>query len=462
MGDREPDDDEDEFSDADDDEGLRAPRDAGGRGDDDFDEFEDSMAQYSNSGGDPKSQQVANKPYDEAVELSESEGGDSPGGGGSKSGAGTSGYGGGGGGGGGGPHGDATVTNQPFDEAHDLTSEGSVDDDDDDDDAGGRGPRVVDASPQAANTAKAQMGSSQGMAGARQTGGGDYGGMRAPVDQDDDDDDEPEQPQTSQRRAVANVPAMPAKQEDDGDYSGGAGEEGGAPVEGMYDPAEYASLPVSAEIKELFQYITRYKPHNIELETKMRPFIPDYIPSVGDIDPFIKVPRPDGKADNLGLVTLDEPASIQSDPTVLTLQLRAVSKSSGAQPMLVRSVEHAEKDPKAIAGWINSIADLHRHKPAPSVRYSKPMPDIETLMQIWPAPVEELLETNALPDADINLDLASYVRTVCAMLDIPVYGSLTEALHVLFTLYSDFKANVHFQQAMFNEQQQAEQMEQLS
>jgi intraflagellar transport protein 46 len=35
---------------------------------------------------------------------------------------------------------------------------------------------------------------------------------------------------------------------------------------------------------------------------------------------------------------------------------------------------------------------------------------------------------------------------MCAILDIPVYSSLTESLHVLFTLYSDFKANVHFQQ----------------
>ena len=116
--------------------------------------------------------------------------------------------------------------------------------------------------------------------------------------------------------------------------------------------------------------------------------------------------------------------------------------------MLVRAVEHAEKDPKAITGWINSISDLHRHKPAPSVRYSKPMPDIEALMQIWPAPMEELLDTHPLPDAEISLDLASYVRMVCAMLDIPVHNSLTESLHVLFTLYSDFKANVHFQQQL--------------
>merc|ERR1719181_543986 len=242
----------------------------------------------------------------------------------------------------------------------------------------------------------------------------------------------------------------PQGDDDDDDEYGGGGEGGGgsAVPEGLYDPEEHADLPVSAEIKELFQYITRYKPHNIELETKMRPFIPDYIPAVGDIDPFIKVPRPDGKADNLGLVTLDEPASVQSDPTVLTLQLRAVTKSSAAQPMLVRAVEEAEKNPKAITGWINSIAELHKHKPAPSVRYTKQMPDIEALMQIWPAPIEEMLETTRLPDADLAVDLADYVRLMCSMLDIPVHGSLTESLHVFFTLYSDFKANVVFQQQL--------------
>ena len=51
---------------------------------------------------------------------------------------------------------------------------------------------------------------------------------------------------------------------------------------------------MSGEIKELFQYVSRYKPHNIELETKMRPFIPDYIPAVGEIDHFAKV-RPRGR-----------------------------------------------------------------------------------------------------------------------------------------------------------------------
>ena len=119
--------------------------------------------------------------------------------------------------------------------------------------------------------------------------------------------------------------------------------------------------------------------------------------------------------------------------------------------MAVASVDAAEKDPKAISRWISSINDLHRHKPPPSVHYSKPMPDIEALMQIWPAQFEELLETAKLPGADLQAELPELVRIVCALLDIPVYSSLTESLHVLFTLYSDFKANVHFQQQIGEE-----------
>ncbi len=54
-------------------------------------------------------------------------------------------------------------------------------------------------------------------------------------------------------------------------------------------------------MRELFGFIGRYKPQSVELETKIKPFIPDYIPAVGGIDEFIKVPRPDGKPDYLGL-----------------------------------------------------------------------------------------------------------------------------------------------------------------
>lgn len=57
---------------------------------------------------------------------------------------------------------------------------------------------------------------------------------------------------------------------------------------------------MSAEIKDLFQYIGRYKVHDVDLDTSLRCFVPDYIPAVGDMDAFLKIPRPDDKPDELG------------------------------------------------------------------------------------------------------------------------------------------------------------------
>jgi intraflagellar transport protein 46 len=51
----------------------------------------------------------------------------------------------------------------------------------------------------------------------------------------------------------------------------------------------FKEMSTNDEMKELFQYITRYRPQDIELEPELKPFIPDYIPAIGDIDAFIKV-----------------------------------------------------------------------------------------------------------------------------------------------------------------------------
>ncbi len=37
----------------------------------------------------------------------------------------------------------------------------------------------------------------------------------------------------------------------------------------------------------------------------------------------------------------------------------------------VKSIAEAEKSPKAIDNWIDSITDLHRSKPPPNVHYTK-------------------------------------------------------------------------------------------
>ena len=216
-------------------------------------------------------------------------------------------------------------------------------------------------------------------------------------------------------------------------------------VEGEYNPEDYAHLNVSAEVKDLWNYIGRYKPHNIELETKLKCFIPDYIPAVGEIDAFLKCPPPGQKTEELGLKVLDEPASNQSDPTVLDLQLRAISKKSNLEPMIVRSLENADKNPREIDKWIKSISDLHRSKPPPQVHYTKSMPDIERLMQVWPDEFESALQKGMkLPPPEIDLSIRDYARVLCAILDIPVHQSAIESLHVLFTLYSEFAGNQHF------------------
>ncbi|XP_057302376.1 intraflagellar transport protein 46 homolog isoform X2 [Hydractinia symbiolongicarpus] len=217
-------------------------------------------------------------------------------------------------------------------------------------------------------------------------------------------------------------------------------------VEGIYDPADYEHLPVSQEVKELFQYITRYTPQAIDLDYKLKPFIPDYIPAVGDIDAFLKVTRPDGKPETLGLQILDEPSAKQSDPTVLDLQLRSISKQTSAKQVVVRSIEEPEKNPKAIDNWITSISDLHRQKPPQNVHYTKNMPDIETLMQEWPPEFEEMLKNVNLPSADLDCELTEYIDIICSVLDIPIYKNRIQSLHVLFTLYSEFKNSQHFNQ----------------
>ena len=112
--------------------------------------------------------------------------------------------------------------------------------------------------------------------------------------------------------------------------------------------------------------------------------------------------------------------------------------------MVVRSLEHADKNPREIDRWISSINKLHRTKPPPQVHYSKTMPDIERLMQVWPEEFEEILKSVKLPSPNIDLSVRDYARVLCAILDIPVYQNVTESLHVLFTLYSEFTSNQHF------------------
>uniref|UniRef100_M3Y074 Intraflagellar transport protein 46 homolog n=1 Tax=Mustela putorius furo TaxID=9669 RepID=M3Y074_MUSPF len=247
--------------------------------------------------------------------------------------------------------------------------------------------------------------------------------QRAFSENDDDDDDSSETD----------------SDEDDDD------EEHGAPLEGAYDPADYEHLPVSAEIKELFQYISRYTPQLIDLDHKLKPFIPDFIPAVGDIDAFLKVQLAHPKNDLLGVSSGLLLLTVQSVPSLPAVYDTAAMMSHPVkQHMKVKSLEDAEKNPKAIDTWIESISELHRSKPPATVHYTRPMPDIDTLMQEWSPEFEELLGKVSLPTAEIDCSLAEYIDMICAILDIPVYKSRIQSLHLLFSLYSEFKNSQHF------------------
>lgn len=218
------------------------------------------------------------------------------------------------------------------------------------------------------------------------------------------------------------------------------------PQDSEYNPEDYAHLDVSSEIKGLFDYIDRYKPHSIELDTPLKPFLPDYLPAVGEIDNFVKIPRPDGKPDMLGLTVLSEPSGEQSDPAVLRLLLDQLNKtvpSGKKHTQFVNSIERADKNPQKVTAWINNIEELHRGRPPPSVTFSKPMPTIDDLMQVWPEQMEAFIAQNpdAVPSADIDLTLEEYARAACSLLDIPVHNNIIHSLHHLFTLLAEFKAN---------------------
>lgn len=151
----------------------------------------------------------------------------------------------------------------------------------------------------------------------------------------------------------------------------------------------------------------------------------------------------------MGLRYLDEPCSNQSDPTVLELQLRAKTKKLQYGDIAVRSIEYAEKYPNKIEKWIQDIKDLHRSKPPPQVVYKKSMPDIEQLMEIWPEEFELLLSSTTLPSPDLDLNLFEYTKVLCSILDIPIYDNIIESLHIMLSLFIDFRNNPHFQARLY-------------
>jgi intraflagellar transport protein 46 len=48
----------------------------------------------------------------------------------------------------------------------------------------------------------------------------------------------------------------------------------------------------------------------MQIDIKLKPFIPDYIPAIGEVDAFLKINRPDNISEHIGLNFIDEPTII--------------------------------------------------------------------------------------------------------------------------------------------------------
>lgn len=216
-----------------------------------------------------------------------------------------------------------------------------------------------------------------------------------------------------------------------------------------FSPRPAAEPPAPEELAGLFSLISKYQPPALEIAPHFKPFLPDLIPSIGAIDAFIKVPRPDGEQDPLGLTILDEPTIGCTNPQILKMQLRERFGVLGGNEGdgYIGSIREPYQNPKALASFLESYDEISRNRAAPNMTYSFKVPDIEELMQPWPDEMETALSSCPLPAADIDLTLEEYARVICALLDIPVKGNIVESVHLLFTLYQQFKECNYFTNA---------------
>jgi len=212
-----------------------------------------------------------------------------------------------------------------------------------------------------------------------------------------------------------------------------------------YSPDDFKDLNVSQNVKQLFNFISDYKPTAAEIDTPLKPFIPEYIPAVGEVDAFLKIPKPNKEEDMLGISMIDEPTLNQTKKSEMDYIIREFYMGDKTEVSKVHSIENAHKQPKEIISWIQTVEKMQDRKSAPSVIYSKKMPEMDTLLEAWDPEFEKAIAECEFPAADNDIPLEDYVKFALAMLDIPVHpGSdrnLIESLHLMFQLYSGLRKN---------------------
>ncbi|KAH8413388.1 hypothetical protein KR009_010502 [Drosophila setifemur] len=194
-------------------------------------------------------------------------------------------------------------------------------------------------------------------------------------------------------------------------------------------PDKWEALSLPGELKELFPYILKYTPQTIDTPFHLQPFIPEFVPAVGDVDALLKVQAPpllqaqrqremDDHLGKLGLWLLDEPSGTQSEPSLLNMKLRSVL--SGSRRRNPRHASSASLIPTArsakdIDKWISEVEQVHMTQ---SMFDAQPRKDIDALLEDWPRSFGDEETKNSLDQAyrsclQQNISLADYVKVLC-------------------------------------------------
>ena len=238
------------------------------------------------------------------------------------------------------------------------------------------------------------------------------------------------------------------------EHSAASNEVGSSPINENFNTlgenvVDYQSLDVSAEIMALFTHIDDYDPVDLELETPLKCFIPPYIPAVGEVDPMIKISRPDGVDDGIGIARLDEVlTSEQSNTAVIELQLRNWSNTKQSaksqQRSAVRSIKDARSSSKEINEWIRSVEEIHDndHQASTTAPATATSNDSDILSMHMQDEMLEKVKKNelAIPSPDIDLHLADYARVLCTLIGIPNRdGSLIKSVQCMFDVFLEIE-----------------------
>eukprot|EP00158_Paraphelidium_tribonemae_P007150 Partr_v1_DN28130_c0_g1_i3_m56176 putative intraflagellar transport 46 homolog (Chlamydomonas) len=177
-----------------------------------------------------------------------------------------------------------------------------------------------------------------------------------------------------------------------------------------------------------------------------------------------------------GITLIDEPSIESSDIALRQMQMRAKQQSAATvnpeeEVPAISSKSHDYN--RALAKWCQSVLDIHGKLNPDRVFYSKRMPSIELLMSEWNTPlgfdsrsaedtdeVWRQFKRKVMPEGGkmsfggLKIPFGDLAKVACLLVDIPVYASetgatkqsrnLIESLHVLFSLYLEFKNSGHF------------------